>query len=126
MRRMPTPDDPIKTSLRIPRQLHAELEAAAERDGLTLNGEMVIRLRLDPHANEAATILRHIEARDTALMDGLKRHNGALWSTVERADGVLERVAKAMAHVQAGTDAAALKREVEFVRELIDSLRAHR
>ena len=123
---MTKPTDPIKTSLRIPPDMHAELERAAAAAGLTLNAEMLIRLRQDPRSDVATKLLSEIEQRDAAMTAGLQKQLVAVWSVIERADGVLASVAEAMSQVKPGTEAADLKREVEFVRELIASSKAHR
>jgi hypothetical protein len=123
---MPKDQEPIKTSLRIPPTLHAKLERAADAAGLTLNAEMLVRLQYDPRSDTAAKLLAEIERRDAATVDGLRKQLAAVWSALDRADGVLEDVATAMVQVKQGSDAAALKREVEFARELIAAIRAHR
>jgi len=123
---MPKDLDPIKTSVRIPPALHAELERAAEATGLTLNAEMLVRLERDPRSDIAAKLLAEIERRDAAALDGLRKQLDAVWSVLDRADGVLGDVAAAMAQVKPGSEAATLKREVEFARELVASARAHR
>ncbi|MFM0240279.1 hypothetical protein [Paraburkholderia phytofirmans] len=112
--------------MRLPKALHAELEKAAENAGLTVNGEMVFRLQHDPRRESAQAVLGEIEKRDTSIADSLRKQNAALWNIVDRADGVLERVVEAMAQVKPGSDAATLKREVEFARELIEAMKAHR
>lgn len=38
----------IKTALRLPRQLHQDLSAAAEKNGRSLNAEILARLGDDP------------------------------------------------------------------------------
>jgi hypothetical protein len=126
IRRMPKDLEPIKTSLRIPPALHAELERAADAAGLTLNAEMLVRLQYDPRSDTAAKLLAEIERRDAAAVDGLRKQLDAIWGVVDRADRVLQEVAAAMAQVKPGTDAAVLKREVEFACELIASSRAHK
>jgi hypothetical protein len=123
---MPKDQEPIKTSLRIPPALHAELERAAEAAGLTLNAEMLVRLRSDPRSDTAAKLLAEIERRDAATVESLRKQLDAVWGVLERADGVLGDVVAAMSQVKAGSEAAALRREAEFARELIASTRAHR
>jgi hypothetical protein len=123
---MPKDHDPIKTSLRIPPALHAKLECAADAAGLTLNAEMLVRLQIDPRSDIAAKLLTEIERRDVAVVDSLRKQLDAAWGVLDRADGVLDDVAAAMAQVKPGSDAATLKREVEFARELIAAIRAHR
>jgi hypothetical protein len=123
---MPADDPILKTSFRIPRSVHAEVERAAEQAGLTVNGEVVYRLKHDPRDESGRAILAHIEARDTAIVDGLKKQIAALWGALDRANATLEQVAVAMSQVKPGTDAAELKKEVDFARELIAAMRAHR
>ncbi|CAL8474578.1 Arc-like DNA binding domain-containing protein [Caballeronia sp. S22] len=123
---MPTSDTTTKTSVRLPKALHAELERAAEAAGLTVNGEMVYRLQHDPRREAASALLAEIEKRDLGAINSLREQNTALWNVIARADGLLEQVIAAMAQVKPGSDAAALKREVEFVRELISATKAHR
>jgi hypothetical protein len=123
---MKTPDTAIKTSIRLPRDLHAEIEKAATALGLSLNAEMILRLERNPHEDYAKAILDEIARRDQALADGLRRQIGVLWSTLERAEAVLDRVATAMSKVSGESDAATLRRDVEFVKDLIGAIAAHR
>ncbi len=110
----------------MPKTLHAELERAADAAGLTVNGEMVYRLQHDPRREAASAVIAEIERRDVAIVDALRKQNSALWGVIERADSVLADVVTAMSQVKPGSDKAALKREVEFVRELIGATKAHR
>ncbi|EEF22991.1 conserved hypothetical protein, partial [Ricinus communis] len=126
IRGMPKDLEPIKTSVRIPPALHAELERAADAAGLTLNAEMLVRLQQDPRSDVAERLLAEIERRDAAIVDGLRKQIEALWSVLDRADGVMQDLVGAMKQVKPGTDAAGLKREVEFARELISTARRHR
>jgi phosphomannomutase len=87
---------------------------------------MLIRLQHDPRTDTAERLLAEIQRRDAAAVDGLHKQLAAVWIVLDRADGVLEDVAKAMAQVKQGSEAAALKREVEFARELIGAIKAHR
>jgi hypothetical protein len=123
---MPPDNDIVKTSLRLPRHIHADLERGAERDGLTLNAEMIFRLQHDPRGNYAKEILAEVRSREDMVADGLRKQIGALWSALDRANTTLEHVAAAMAQVPPDGSAASLKREVEFARELINALSAHR
>ncbi|EKS73157.1 hypothetical protein BURK_001780 [Burkholderia sp. SJ98] len=87
---------------------------------------MVYRLQHDPRREAASALLAQIEARDAAAEDSLRKQNAALWNVIDRADGLLEQVLAAMVQVKPGSDVATLKREVEFVRELISATKAHR
>lgn len=124
--RMPKTKDIVNTSLRLPRDLHAQLEAGASRDGITLSAEMIFRLQHDPRADYAKTILDEIRSRDVVIEESQKRQIETLWGALDRADRALEHVESAMALVSAESPSAALKREVEFARELINALSAHR
>jgi hypothetical protein len=124
--RMPKTKDIVNTSLRLPRKLHAELDAAAERAGITLRAEMIFRLQHDPNKSHAEAILAEIRARDTAVEQQLRKQVDALWGALDRAGDVLERVQKAMSLADPEGKAGALKRDVEFARQLIDALSAHR
>jgi hypothetical protein len=123
---MQTNDQSIKTSLRIPRPLHAELERASDASGITLNAEMIVRLQHDPRDNYAKAILDQVKVRDGEIADGLRKQIAALWGALDRASSTLENVAAAMTQVPPDGNAAALKREVEFSLELIRALGAHR
>lgn len=123
---MPKDQEPIKTSLRIPPALHAQLERDADAAGLTLNAEMLVRLQLDPRSDTAAKLLAEIERRDVATVEGLRKQLDAVWAVLERADRVLADMIAAMSQVKAGSEPASLRREAEFARELIASTRAHR
>lgn len=119
--------DPIvKTSVRIPESVHLDIERAATEHGLTVNGEMVYRLRHDPRSEHARAIIDAIDKRDVAALDQARRQLAALWNVMDRADGALEEVLSAMSLVKPGSDVAVLKRELQFVRELISTARAHR
>jgi hypothetical protein len=123
---MPTDDPIIKTSFRIPQSVLDQVEQAAKRGGMTVNGEVVFRLQNDPRAETVRAVLDEIRRRDELIDASKNKQIDALWNVLDRMDGVLGAVLSAMALVQPGTDAAALKREVEFARELINALGAHR
>ncbi|MDQ7977168.1 hypothetical protein QYH69_07895 [Paraburkholderia sp. SARCC-3016] len=122
---MPT-NDTIKTSLRLPKPLHAELERVADAAGLTINAEMILRLQRDPRADHAEAIINEIRRRDEAIIDGLTRQIAVMRTALDRADDVLGRVAAAMSQVSAESEAAPLKRDVEYARELIGAVSTHR
>ena len=123
---MPPDNDIVKTSLRLPRHIHADLERGAQRDGLTLNAEMIFRLQHDPRGNYAKEILAEVRSREDMVSEGLRKQIGALWGALDRANTTLEHVAVAMSQVQPESPSAGLKKEVEFALELIKALSAHR
>jgi hypothetical protein len=119
-------DNLVKTSLRLPRNLHAEIDKAADAAGISTNAEMLLRLARDPHVDTAARVLEHIKKTESHAVEAMSRQMAALWSALDRANATLEHVATAMAQVPPDGAAAALKKEVEFARELINALSAHR
>lgn len=54
----PIQDEYVKSSLRLPRDLHAELAAAAEYNGRGLNAEILDRLRAAPVIDLLRTMAR--------------------------------------------------------------------
>lgn len=126
MRRMPTPDQLVKTSLRLPKDLHAEIERAADGAGISTNAEMLLRLARNPHVDTAAEVLAEIRQMETYAVEAMNRQMKALWNALDRAGVTLDHVFEAMAQVPPDGAAATLKKEVEFARELIDAMRAHR
>jgi len=118
--------DTTRTTLRVPRDLYAEIEQAAGREGLTISAEMILRLQRDHRVDHAKAILEEIRRRDEAIVDGLARQNEVMATALDRADEVLERVAAAMARVSGEGQAAALKRDIEMARELIGAVKLHR
>jgi hypothetical protein len=119
-------DNLVKTSLRLPRSLHAEIDSTADAAGISTNAEMLLRLARNPHVDTAAQVLDHINKTENRAVEAMTRHMKALWSALDRANVTLEHVAAAMAQVPPDGSAAALKREVEFALELINALSAHR
>lgn len=119
-------DNLVKTSLRLPRPLHAEIDRAADAAGISTNAEMLLRLARDPHVDTAGEVLEHIKKTENHAVDAMARQMRALWSALDRANTTLDHVAAAMAQVPPDGAAAGLKREVEFALELIGALSAHR
>jgi hypothetical protein len=119
-------DNLVKTSLRLPRPLHAEIDRAADAAGISTNAEMLLRLARDPHVDTAGQVIEHIRTVESHALEAMARQMKALWGALDRANITLEHVAVAMAQVPPDGNAAALKREVEFARELINALGAHR
>ncbi|MBY0243162.1 MAG: Arc family DNA-binding protein [Burkholderiaceae bacterium] len=64
--------DYIKTALRIPRDLHADILDAAERNGRSMNAEIIARLQAEP-VNDLLTQLARdvieIKALDREILD---------------------------------------------------------
>ncbi len=85
-----------------------------------------MRLHRDPRSDDAKAILEEIRSRDAAIAEAHARRIAVMSNALDRADSVLQRVAVAMAKVSGEGEAAALKRDVEFVRELIMAIGTNR
>jgi hypothetical protein len=64
----PVHTDSVQTSLRIPRQLHATLQAEADRNARSLNAEILLRLQASP-LDEVRKQHAEIKAMLRALLD---------------------------------------------------------
>ncbi|MGQ7939154.1 Arc family DNA-binding protein [Paraburkholderia sp. D1E] len=75
---MATQDDYIKTALRLPRDLHAELTSSAQLLGRSLNAEIIERLARGTNTWEMHKVISQLTQ---AIEDGnnrRKRENGAI------------------------------------------------
>jgi hypothetical protein len=50
--------DYAKTAVRMPRDLHAEIQATAERNGRSMNAEIVARLKISPIEDGIEQVLK--------------------------------------------------------------------
>lgn len=64
-RQKPKQDEYIKTALRLPVDLHAEIQASAERNGRSMNAEMIARMQSSP--------IKPIEAELSAIKAALRK-----------------------------------------------------
>jgi len=114
------------TSIRLPKELHAEIDHAASAAGISVNAEMLLRLARNPHIDTAALVLDEIRKREATAADSLQKQMDIMWGAMERADEVLAQVQRAIARAPEDSDAAGLRRDVEFARQLISAIGAHR
>lgn len=59
---MATQDDYIRTALRVPPELHAQIHASAKANNRTFNAEIVARLQESFHVKGAGVAVMHMEA----------------------------------------------------------------
>lgn len=71
----PTQDDYVKTSLRIPRELHTQLQQVAEYNGRTLNAEILDRLQAAPIYDLLRVLMRDA-AETKALVKEIHDNTG--------------------------------------------------
>jgi hypothetical protein len=124
--RMAKQDDFIKTALRLPRGLRDEIKAAADAAGHSMNDEIIDRIRLGPEQVAATAILAKISEFDAALRDAAKKQGDALWRVIERAETVCDQADQMLAAGREPEEEASLRREVSFLRELIELVKLHK
>lgn len=124
--RMATQDDFIKTALRLPRGLHATIQASAEGSGKSMNAEIIARLQSNPEAVAATTILAKLNELEDVLIETNKRQLDMLWKIIERADDALRKASAVLDASQLEEDTAALRHDFSVLMDLIDAIRVHR
>lgn len=124
--RMATQDDFIKTALRLPRDLHATIQEAAESSGKSMNAEIISRLLTNPEAVAATTILAKLNELEHAFIESNKRQLDMLWKIIERADDALRKANTVLGASQLEEETVALRRDFSALLDLIDAVRVHR
>lgn len=121
---MATQDHFVKTALRLPPRLHAEIQAAANAAGRSMNAEIIDRLQIGS-SEATAALLSRLEGSERALMESQRKQIDVLWNVIDRAEAA---IARAETIAEGADDAATLgyRTELQFLRELIDTIRAHR
>lgn len=124
---MATQDDFVKTALRLPRSLHAEIQASAAAAGRSMNAEIIDRLQTDPEGTALAAMLDRLRGSDDELRETTKKQRDLLWNVVDRAEEVLSQTDDLMkdAEVPEG-DLAAVRQSIGALRDLIAMIKAYR
>lgn len=123
--RMAKQDDFVKTALRLPRALRDEIKKAADAAGHSMNDEIIDRIRFSPEIASASTILAKLSEYDVALRAAVKKQGDALWRVIERAEGVCGQVDELLKSTLEA-ESSAVRRELEFLRELIETIKLQR
>lgn len=118
-------DDFVKTALRLPRGLRDEIKDAASVAGRSMNDEIIERMRLAPEKVAATAILAKISEYEGLLGDVAKKQGEALWRVIERAEAVCSQVEEHLKTV-AQAETPAVRRELAFLRELIETVKLQR
>ncbi|MGN6589338.1 MAG: Arc family DNA-binding protein [Sphingomicrobium sp.] len=121
---MATQDHFVKTALRLPRGLHAEIQAAANAAGRSMNAEIIDRLQ-SGSAEATAALLKRLEGSERALMESQRKQIDVLWNVIDRAEGAIDR-AERMVDGANDAETSGYRTELQFLRELIETIRAHR
>ena len=123
---MATQDDFIKTALRIPRALHAGIQAAAEQGGRSMNAEIIGRLQDSLKVDVSKVIIERLTSREAQLLDASEKQLDLLWDMVRRADAALRRCSAVIEKSSAWEEDADLERDVGVLLELISAISVHR
>jgi hypothetical protein len=121
---MATQDDFVKTALRLPRELHAEIQAAALAAGRSMNAEIIGRLQTKDDA--ASLLLERLRTSEDELLKTTKKQIEVLWGVIDRTGRVLDQMDVALARAETSAESEALQQNIVFLRELIETIKAHR
>lgn len=123
---MANQDDFIKTALRIPRGLHAGIQAAAEQSGRSMNAEIIGRLQESLGVDVSAAIIDRLKSREAQLLETNEKQLDLLWDLVTRADGAIRRCSAVIEKNSAWEEDAGLERDLSVLLELISAISVHR
>jgi hypothetical protein len=123
---MANQDDFVKTALRLPRDLHAAIRAAAEGASKSMNSEIIGRLQESLRAAEAGSILERLNSRESQLLEANEKQIDLLWSLLDRADGAIRRCSTLIEESEGWHGAPELQRDVAVLLELISAVSLHR
>ena len=120
-------DDFVKTALRIPRTLHAQIQQAAEASGRSMNAEIIDRLLAHPGDAALAAVLDRARSSEDELLDTTRKQRDLLWSIVERTEDVLIKTDEMIEQcMPANSDVFAIRKSIAALRDIIVTIKAHR
>jgi hypothetical protein len=120
-------DDFVKTALRIPRDLHSQIQEAAAASGRSMNAEMIGRLQADVEDGALLAILDRLRESDDELLATTKKQRDLLWTVVDRTGVVLSQVEEVLQKMTLpDEDVSTLRQGIQGLNELINTLKAHR
>lgn len=124
---MANQDDFIKTALRLPRGLHARIQASAAAAGRSMNAEIIDCLQAHPEGVALTAVLDRLRGSDGELLETTRKQRDLLWIVVDRAEDVLNR-ADALMGDNAGQseDIRAVQKSIGALRDLITTIKAYR
>jgi hypothetical protein len=117
--------DFVKTALRLPKGLHADIQAAAATSGRSMNAEIIDRLQ-SGSSDATAALLRRLEGSERALLESQRKQIDVLWSVLDRASTVLDQCDELALHAHDDRKASEFRQSLQLVREFIGTIRAHR
>lgn len=124
---MATQDDFVKTALRLPRSLHAHIQAAAAAAGRSMNAEIIDRLQADPDGAALAVMLTRLRGSDEELLETTKKQRDLLWNVVDRAEDVLNKTDELMrGGAERDGGITSVQQSIGALRDLIATIKAYR
>lgn len=123
---MPTQDDFVKTALRLPRDLHAKIQAAAISAGRSMNAEMIGRLQASIDEQAYALLMARLRASEDALLETTRKQRDQLLRVVERFGAVMDGADAALAACVMTPEVAETRRNIEILRAVIATVSAYR
>jgi hypothetical protein len=91
-----------------------------------MNAEIIARLQAGPEVAAATAILAKINEYDNALRDATKKQGDVLWRVIDRTELVCAQAERALDAAGNIEGAVAARKEIAFLRELIEMSRLHR
>jgi len=123
---MATQDDFVKTALRLPRALHADIQSAALAAGRSMNAEIINRLQATVDAPAGAALLERLRASENALLETVRKQRDQLMGVVERFQLVAEGADAVLAVAAPTQEILEVRRNIEVLRAVIATISAYR
>jgi plasmid stability protein len=124
---MANQDDFVKTALRLPRGLHARIQASAAAAGRSMNAEIIDRLQADPGDAAVAAMIDRLRGSDEELLETTRKQRDLLWNVVDRAEDVLNKTDELMrGGVEQDGGITSVQQSIGALRDLIATIKAYR
>jgi hypothetical protein len=123
---MATQDDFVKTALRLPRALHADIQSAALAGGRSMNAEIISRLQATVDAPAGLALLERLQASENALLETVRKQRDQLMGVVERFQVVAEGADAVLAVAKPTQEILEVRRNIEVLRAVIATINGYR
>jgi hypothetical protein len=119
-------DDFVKTALRIPRSLHAQIQDAATASGRSMNAEIIDRLQRETEDVSLMAIVNRLKLSDEELLEATKKQRDLLWEITDRAEEVLRSVDEFLEPPVRVEEAHLARGTIASLRDLIRTIKTYR
>jgi hypothetical protein len=119
-------DDFVKTALRIPRSLHAQIQDAATASGRSMNAEIIDRLQGEIEDGSLMAIVNRLKLSDEELLEATKKQRDLLWNITDRTEEVLKSLDEFLEPPVHLDKAASARDAIASLRDLIRTIKAYR